>query len=57
MEITAFREISGLYYKLMTIVKDDYRVINKHEASLIDGAGVIIYNRYMFIVQAKEHYA
>ncbi len=36
----------------MTIVNDDSRVINKLEASLIDDARVVIYNRHMFIVQA-----
>jgi hypothetical protein len=44
----------GLYYKPMTIVNDDSRVINKLEASLIDDTGVIIYNRHMFIVQATD---
>jgi hypothetical protein len=43
---------SGLYYKPMTIVNDDSRVINKLEASLTDEARVIIYNHHMFIVQA-----
>ena len=38
----------------MTIVNDDARVINKLEASLIDGARVVIYDRHMFIVQATE---
>ncbi len=42
----------GLYYKPMTIVNDDSRVINKLEASLTDGARVIIYDHHMFIVQA-----
>jgi hypothetical protein len=36
----------------MMIVNDDSRVINKLEASLIDDARVIIYDRHMFIVQA-----
>ncbi len=36
------------------IVNDDSRVINKLEASLIDDAGVVIYDRHMFIVQATE---
>ncbi len=44
--------ISSLYYKPMTIVNDDARVINKLEASLIDNARVIIYDHHMFIVQA-----
>jgi len=43
---------SVLYYKPMTIVNDDSRVINKLEASLTDDARVVIYNRHMFIVQA-----
>jgi hypothetical protein len=44
--------ISGLYYKHIMIVNDDTSVINKFEASLIDDARVVIYNCYMFIVQA-----
>ncbi len=47
-------QISGLYYKRMTIVNDDSRVVNKLEASLIDDARVVIYNRHMFIVQATH---
>ncbi len=43
---------SGLYYKPMTIINDDSRVINKLEASLSDDGRVVIYNRQMFIVQA-----
>jgi hypothetical protein len=43
---------SGLNYKLMTIVNDDFRVVNKLEASLTDDARVIIYDRHMFVVQA-----
>jgi hypothetical protein len=35
----------------MTIVNDDC-VINKLEALLTDDARVVIYNRYMFMVQA-----
>jgi hypothetical protein len=46
--------ISGLYYKLMTIVNDNSRVVNKLEASLTDNARVIIYDRHMFIVQATS---
>ncbi len=41
----------GLYYKPMTIVNDDSRVITKLETSLTDDARVIIYDRHMFIVQ------
>ena len=36
---------SDLYYKPMTIVFDDSRVINKLEASLTDDARVVIYDR------------
>jgi hypothetical protein len=43
---------SGLYYKLMTIVNDDSRVVNKLEAPLINDTRVIIYVRHMLIVQA-----
>jgi hypothetical protein len=42
----------GLYYKPMSIVNDDARIINKIDASLTDDARVIIYDRHMFIVQA-----
>ncbi len=38
----------------MAIINDDSRVINKLEASLTDDARVIIYDRYMFIVQATD---
>ena len=36
----------------MMIVTDDFRVINKLEASVTDDARVIIYDYHMFIVQA-----
>ncbi len=42
----------GLYYKHVTIINDDSRVINKLEASLTDDARVIIYDRHMFIILA-----
>jgi hypothetical protein len=42
----------GLYYKPMTIVNDNSRVVTKLETSLTDDARVIIYDRHMFIVQA-----
>ncbi len=42
---------SGLYYKPMTIVNDDARIVNKLDASLTDDARVVIYNRHMLIVQ------
>ncbi len=38
----------------MTIINDDARVVNKLEASLTGDARVIIYDRYMFRVQATE---
>jgi hypothetical protein len=44
--------ISDLYYKPMTIVIDDSRVVTKLETSLTDDARVTIYNHHMFIVQA-----
>ncbi len=46
----------GLYYKPMTIVNDDSRVmvVNKLEASLTDDARVIIYDCQMFIGQATD---
>jgi hypothetical protein len=45
----------GLYYKPITIINDESRVINKLEASLTDDARVIIYDHQMFIVQATEN--
>jgi hypothetical protein len=44
----------GLYYKPMTIVNDDSRVVNKLKISLTDDARVVIYNCHMFIVLATE---
>ncbi len=46
--------ICGPYYKPMTIVNDDDRIVNKLDASLTDDARVVIYDRHMFIVQATE---
>jgi hypothetical protein len=43
-----------LYYKPMTIVNNDSRVINKLEASLSNNARVIIYDCYMFMVQDTD---
>ena len=45
-------ETSGRYYKPMTIVNDDSRVITKLETSLTDDTRVVIYDRHMFIIQA-----
>ncbi len=36
----------------MVIVKDNFRVVNKLEASLTDDARVVIYDHHMFKVQA-----
>jgi hypothetical protein len=41
----------SLYYKRMTIVNDDSRVITKLETSLTDDTRVVIYDHHMFIVQ------
>ncbi len=43
---------SGLYYKSLTIVNDNSRVVNKLEASLTDDTRVIIYDHQMFLVEA-----
>ncbi len=40
----------------MMIINDDPRVVNKLEASHIDDARVVIYDRHMFIVQATGHW-
>jgi hypothetical protein len=45
-------DTSGLYYKHMTIVNDDSRVIIKWSSELIDTARGVIYDHHMFIVQA-----
>jgi hypothetical protein len=45
---------SGLYNKPITIVNNDSSIVNKLEASLTDDAGVVIYDRHMFIVQATD---
>jgi hypothetical protein len=41
-----------LYYKPMTIVNDESKVVNKLENSLTDNPIVVINDRHMFIVQA-----
>jgi hypothetical protein len=43
----------GLYYKLMMIINDDSRVVNKLEASLADDARVVNYDCHVFIVPAS----
>ncbi len=51
-----FHSTSGLYYKPMTIINDNSRVVNKLEASLTDDARVVIYDRDMFIIQGTGLY-
>ncbi len=48
----SLRDICGLYYKPMTIVNDDFRVVNKLETSHTDNGRVVIYDHHVFIVQA-----
>ncbi len=48
------QNISGLYYKHMTIINYTSSDINKLRASINDDARVVIYNLHMFIVQATE---
>jgi hypothetical protein len=43
---------SGLYYKHITIINDDSRVINKLETSLTDNSRVVNYDHHVFIAQA-----
>ncbi len=52
--INLLQSTCGLYYKPMTIVNDDARIINKLDASLTDDARVVIYDRHMFRVQATK---
>ncbi len=47
-------DISSLYYKPMTIVNDDSRVVDKLETSLTEDARVVIYDHHMFIIQATD---
>jgi hypothetical protein len=42
----SIHKLHGLYYKHMTIVKDESRVVTKLETSLSDDARVIIYDVY-----------
>ena len=51
-----FKANCSLYYKHITIVNDDTSIVNKLETSLIDDARVIIYDRYMYIVQTTDLY-
>jgi hypothetical protein len=57
MEVTdSDKQSSGLYYKPMTIINDDSRVITKLETSHTDHARGVIYNCHMFIVEAAAYY-
>jgi hypothetical protein len=47
-------DICGLYYKNITIVNYDSRIVSKFGASLTDNARVIIYDCHLFIVQATD---
>jgi hypothetical protein len=47
-------KISGLYYKHIMIVNYDSSIVSKLGASLTDDARIVIYNHYMFIVQATD---
>ncbi len=44
----------GFYYKPITIVNDDYKVVNKLKTSLTDDATVIVCDRHMFEAQATD---
>ncbi len=44
--------LSGMYYKHVTIVNNDFRIVNKCQASFTDDARDVIYDQHMFIVQA-----
>jgi hypothetical protein len=43
---------SGLYYKHITILNDDYSVVNMWQASLNNDTIVVNYDRNMFTIQA-----
>ncbi len=47
--------MSGLYYKLTTIVNYASSIISEQSFQLIDDASVVIYDRHVFIVQASGH--
>ncbi len=47
-------EVSGLYYKPITIKNDNSRVVTKFETSLTDDARVVLCYCHVFIVQATE---
>ncbi len=46
---------SGLYYKHVTIVNDESRVISNRSLKLIDDAWVVNYDHNMFIIQATGY--
>jgi hypothetical protein len=49
--VSCIAEVSGMYYKHITIANDDSSIVNNFEASFADAARVIIYDRHMFMVQ------
>ncbi len=53
-QVNVLIQARGLYYKPMTIINDNSRVVNKLETSINDNARVVIYDPHMFIVQATE---
>ncbi len=48
------RDITGLYYKHVTIVNDASSGVKKLKASLNDAARGVIYDRHVFIIQATD---
>jgi len=51
-----FNHISDLYYNPITIIIDEFRVINKLETSLTDAARVIIYNETANFQKCKKNF-
>ncbi len=45
-------DTSGLYYKPIAIINDDFSVVSKLETLAIDNARVVIYDRHVFIIQS-----
>ncbi len=42
----------GVYYKHVTIINDNSRIVSKWSSKFIDDARGVIYNSHMLIVQA-----
>ncbi len=47
---------SNQYYKYVTIVNDASSGVNKLKASLNDAARSVIYDRHVFIIQARASF-